>query len=183
MVTISTTVGDVTLDAALQVCETLSADVTDHPIETGGFVTDHTIERPTVLKVDGIFTETPMDGSDSPGAPTSSIDLLRAAKKTREPCIVTDEVNSYENMVLEALEIPRDGTTGYAIKFSATFKETRFADSQQVAVAHSQKPGTQSNGKQVGAPADSSTQTKAKSGARALTDRLKGRGSMVATPQ
>ncbi len=180
MVTISTTVGDVTLDAALSFSETLSATVTDHPIETGGFVTDHTIELPMCIKVDGIFTEDPIDREHEPAGPTSNIDLLREAKKTREPCTISNDTDSYQNMVLETLEIPRDGQTGAAVKFTATFKEVRFVASRTVAVQKSRKPARQSKGKQATQEADRATQTRAKTGLRAITKKVTAsRGPLV----
>jgi hypothetical protein len=48
------------VDATLQFTETRTSQATDHPVETGGVISDHIIKRPLTLKLDGIVTDTPL---------------------------------------------------------------------------------------------------------------------------
>jgi hypothetical protein len=48
------------LDAALHVDETLTAQVTEHPLESGAVVSDNVIMKPRALKIEGLISATPM---------------------------------------------------------------------------------------------------------------------------
>ncbi len=48
------------VDATLQITECLTAQATDHPLETGAVISDHVIIRPKTLKLEGLITSTPL---------------------------------------------------------------------------------------------------------------------------
>jgi len=53
------------LDAAVTFGETNTAQVTEHPIESGGVVSDNVLLRPLAVRLEGVVTETPLPAGDS----------------------------------------------------------------------------------------------------------------------
>lgn len=54
--------GAIVLDALIREDYTAEAEPTTHPVEDGADVTDHVILRPRTLQIEGVVTETPLDG-------------------------------------------------------------------------------------------------------------------------
>jgi hypothetical protein len=48
------------IDATLSLAESLTAQATEHPVETGGVISDHVIEKPKTLRLEGIISATPL---------------------------------------------------------------------------------------------------------------------------
>jgi len=182
------------LDAALQFAETHTAQVTEHPVETGATVSDHVILRPKTLRIEGIITATPLptpatakdfgwepfsndlvdiegQGTISPDrfAPHDAKELLRRIHAAKLPVTIGKGLGDpqglasdfHENMVLETLEMPEDGTTGEALRFTGSFKEMRTVESETVPLAKSPKPGTEHKGHQATKIADAPTAAQA----------------------
>ncbi len=158
-----------TLDAALSIDEQHQAQVTDHPIETGAVVTDHVILRPTNWKLEGIVTATPVvaggpapfsdalitiDGDQAGTIPwdtqryRDAADTLRAIHAARQPCMLAQDQDVVESLIMETLDIPKDGTTGEALRFTATFKSASFVSSATVALPKASKSGAVNRGRQ-----------------------------------
>lgn len=52
--------GALVLDAAISILPTHEAEITEHPVESGGSVVDHIAKRPVVVQVEGIIVNTPL---------------------------------------------------------------------------------------------------------------------------
>lgn len=48
------------IDATLSIGESLTAQATEHPVETGGVISDHVIAKPKTLRLEGIISATPL---------------------------------------------------------------------------------------------------------------------------
>ena len=48
------------IDATLSIAESLTAQATEHPVETGGVISDHVIQKPKTLRLEGIISATPV---------------------------------------------------------------------------------------------------------------------------
>jgi hypothetical protein len=60
-------IGEVQLDASVREVHGIEADVTEHPVESGGVISDHYIQRPRVVTIEGIISRTPIE-TGFPGA-------------------------------------------------------------------------------------------------------------------
>lgn len=156
--------GSLTLDASPLQSHAREAEVTDHAVETGGAVSDHVRQRPRSLKLDGVSLS-----SDAYAALNRLMDLATLVT-------VSTSLETYESMVLVTLSVPRDATTGDALRFSATFRRVVFADSQRVTI-RLPTPGARVNrGKQATTPTSAETQRKGKAAAKKRKSILKGAG-------
>lgn len=124
-----------------------TVEVTKHPIEEGANPTDHARVLPARYQLEGFVTNTPLSQIDreargviadvsSTGAPGAAgyahqaIAALRKLKDDRRAVTIDTTLRTYTNMVLVALEVPRDSKIADAFRFSATFEEVRFVASE-----------------------------------------------------
>lgn len=120
--------GFLALDASPAQSHAREVTPTRHPIETGGTPTDHLVQEPRELKIEGVFGELPGGGiSDAWRTLNRFMDEGTLLK-------VRTSLESYDSMALVSLSAPRDVATGTALRFTATFQRLDFADSQRIVV-------------------------------------------------
>lgn len=148
-----TSIGSVELDASVSEQHTGAVEVTDHPVETGGAISDHARPLPETVTIEGLISNTPMPEagaatqertwagvnyrSSSEMAPTNASEGYAALLKLKdagELITVVTALRTYENMVLTSLTVPRDARTGNGLRFAASLKQVRVANSQTVQV-------------------------------------------------
>lgn len=122
-------IGDVTLDASVRELHRASAKATRHPVEaeegSSSTVSDHVMVEPLSVQIDGVVTNTPVTiggglfslGQDPVQDAYGQMlyDLVNGQLVT----IVTS-LNTYEDMLLESVDVTRDASKGNALHFSAT---------------------------------------------------------------
>ena len=98
------------------------AIVTDHPIEDGSRISDHSQIEPLQITLDVRQTETPLDDPDDlwfgEARITEAMDFLRRAGRAGDPLTVTiPRVGVFENMVLSAWpnEIDRRRSSAFEV--------------------------------------------------------------------
>jgi len=132
-------VGTILVDATVREVHERSSNITDHPIENGGFITDHVYENPRIVTVEGEVTDSPvMFFSILGGVSNRSIeafDQLNALYETRDIVTLVTGLKSYSDMVIESLRFPKDQRTGGRLQFTAQFKQVKKAASQIIGVA------------------------------------------------
>lgn len=139
-------IGAITLDATVQEAHAYSATVTDHPIEDGGFVTDHVYFNPRTVSVEGEITNSPVVFLNFLGGLSDrrieALDQLIELHQTRDVVTLVTGLKIYNDMVLESFNVPRNQNTGQRLQFTAEFKEVRKVASEIVGVAERKaKPG------------------------------------------
>lgn len=139
--------------AALEVDATISevheaeAEATEHPVESGGVVSDHVILKPRRYRMEGMVSNAPVEfsavalakraaevgraavGLAAKPMADRAFTLLTNLLDAREMVTVVTPLVKYSDLVLIALSFPRDAQTGDALRFSATFKQIRRVDS------------------------------------------------------
>lgn len=136
------------LDAALTEHHTGEVEVTEHPVEEGFNITDHSRPKPDSLTLEGIVSNTPLSTTQQrriidsrgqrletataedqvqgePGYAEAAYVKLRDLRDTGKVITVVTGLRTYDNMVMVSLSIPRDGRTGDALRFSAGFRQVR----------------------------------------------------------
>jgi hypothetical protein len=118
-----------TIDCAVVEEHTDENVVTRNPVESGVAMTDHIRRMPRRVVIEGIVSDTPLgavaDLREAEGTATPSIDAreyLALLSDNREPVQVRTEIRVYESMALVSLVETRDGKTGHAMRFRATFE-------------------------------------------------------------
>ena len=112
--------------------------LTDHPVETGFRITDHSRRMPDVLVFTGIVSDTPTTllGSAIGQAQALSFKSRSQAEyqrlieifKAREPVFVATSLEVYPSMILKSLVTMRDEDTGAAVGVNLMFREVQIRE-------------------------------------------------------
>lgn len=129
------------VDAFISESHAYEADISDDPAEAGGSTTDDIITKPFMLDVEGLISDAPigaialrraLSGSDVPSA--DALKSLLVDFFGRSTVIVDTSIQSYSSMALQKLTIPKDKTTGAALRFKATFKQILIVTNNRTSV-------------------------------------------------
>lgn len=123
-----TSIGTLELDAAVSVTYSNSADVTSHPVEQGADVSDHVRAQPLDIKIEGVISNTPIasTATASSGRSMQAFAELQKLLEDGTPVdIVSGDFFPYKNMVIYALDVPRDARSGDALFFTASLRQIR----------------------------------------------------------
>lgn len=86
-----------------------SAEVTQHPIESGAQVSDHVILSPERVMLTGFVSDSGVAVLGSqPGSTQSAFETLEAAWRKREPVSLVTGYKTYQDMVITRLNLPRN---------------------------------------------------------------------------
>lgn len=141
--TSKTQIGAIALDAAITDTHEFSAEVTDHPLETGSSVQDHVYLNPDRLTIEGEISNSPVQifggllsgFSGISDRRVEAYEELKALNKARAPITVVTGLAVYDNMVMDSLKFPRDQNTGQRLLFTAEFKKVTFVETKNVAIS------------------------------------------------
>lgn len=136
------------IDAALTEGHKYSAQLTKYPVESGSQIADNVTKDPTVVTIEGIVSDTPLGNAlqarqsaqSNPDATfeflpsDEALAVLERIYDDEEPVTVETSLKRYENMVLIDLDIPVDGETGDALRFTATFEQVTIRTNRRTTV-------------------------------------------------
>lgn len=111
------TIGFLPVDVFTEETVTFSSEVTENPIETGGVITDHLFNKPTGLRIVGTCR------SEQRGV---AYQILQTLHEMREPIFIATGLQTFTNMALVELSIPRTWRNAASLEFTAEFKQLRF---------------------------------------------------------
>lgn len=142
------------VDAATVQTHEASAEITDHPVERGANIADHSRSKPDKLTIEGIISNTPInliqqrriiraEGTGgtiqattgtplrgSEGRANAAESKLRELKEKGALIAVVTRLRSYQDMLIETLTVPMDAHTGDAIRFTLVLKRVRFVQNK-----------------------------------------------------
>lgn len=124
-------IGALELDASVTEGHEGEVEVTEHPVEVGANVSDHARIKPDTLTLEGVISATPFGKTPSLDYIRAGYEKLLELKDARELLTVVTVLRSYPDMMLTKLSVPRDSTSGDALRFTATFKQVRLATVQK----------------------------------------------------
>lgn len=142
-------IGDFILDVVLNESHKMASDVTEHPVEGGGTMSDNIRPKPLQISVDGIVTNHPLpsnlvnqqqvakplisqpdaiSGGTTPGVvkflrSDQAYEYLRRLWTDSATVTVRTSLGVFENMAIEDISTTRDSNTGDALHFTASFKQ------------------------------------------------------------
>lgn len=116
-------------------------EVTLNPVETGSPISDHVIEKPDKLRLQGVITNSPLRGefagqyfggdTQSPRIQTA-FEAIRELHKARDVVVVYTKHAIYTDMVIESVSIPRNAQIGEEIQFTMELVNIRLVATQMV---------------------------------------------------
>lgn len=112
----------------------LPSETTDNPIESGGEVTDHIINKPIILRmvcqIGGStllnFTDRKLEGYES----------LKKLRDDKQPVTVVSGLETFSNMLINNITIDRNLQNASVLQFQIEFKQAKIVSSQRVDVSN-----------------------------------------------
>ena len=134
LIYVKTNVEGYFFDAELQTTHTASTTITEHPVETGASISDHSYVNPAALELqigmsdaaksvaDGQFVS-----STTQSRSVTAFLVLEELMKKRLPLQVVTRLKVYKNMLITEINVPDDFLTAYGLKATITFREVLVA--------------------------------------------------------
>ena len=140
--------GAIELDASLSETHSSEVEVTEHPVETGSNVAEHIRPKAQTLRVEGIITDGPLasmpivDGKPTPiaGRAKDALARLRQMKDSGEVVTVVTGLDTYRDLVITGVEVPRDTKSLDAVRLTVSFKQVRQVQTQSVTLKRAPRP-------------------------------------------
>ncbi len=192
-------IGSIQLDASVRETHTSSAQVTEHPVEDGSNISDHVIQRPDSITIEGVVSNTTLvfpqglgliapamslartvDGITNDLAQTAYLGLLELIKGKQSGLArsislvkIVTKLRTYENMIIENVTVNRDSSSANALFFTCTAREIKVVKTALANITASATnlagAGKQTKGKQTTSPASSAVETSTDSSASKIT--------------
>lgn len=124
MNTPQTSIGALELDALLSEEIRLTSDVTQYPVEGGGFISDHIQALPEELNLSGIITGagTALYFGGGKSRLVEAVQALRKLHEDESPITISTGLATYEDYAIVSLSMVRSNDTE-AIDIEATFRK------------------------------------------------------------
>ena len=133
------TIDNIEVDVIMEDSISYESEVTEFPVETGFTISDHVINKQPEIKLDCIFTPTPVTWYElhKDKAATRLEDVRRELERIRnekEPITVTTPDRIYENVVLVKIPITRTIKDGLTLRMTLEFKQIAIVSSNTAEV-------------------------------------------------
>jgi hypothetical protein len=123
-------------EATIREVHTSRVQVTDHPVEDGSSVTDHSRLLPKRLQLDIVISDHPIivNAADVvvPDRAKRGFATLEDIQEKGEILTVRTSLRDYDNMILEEFTAPRDAATGNVLSASLSLRELITATTETV---------------------------------------------------
>lgn len=134
-------------DASVSEGHSFASEITEFPVEEGINVSDNARPKPFVLKLEAFIADFPLPSEGRTQVSSGAIDQRPKASKKRSenafatlvrlkdegiPITVTTGLNTYDPMLIQSIDIPRDKSLKAGLKFSIVLKEISIVKSETV---------------------------------------------------
>lgn len=117
------TIGDLSVDVLLETETNLDSDVTENPVEDGSIIADHVRRKPLSLKMQVVFTPTPVSfGYVNNNRLQDVANALMQIYLKREPITIKTVDAIYDNMVMIRAPLEKTVRNGICYKIELEFK-------------------------------------------------------------
>ncbi len=146
------------IDVALSEQHEFESEVTEYPVESGSDVTDNVRPKPIMVTMECIVSNTPIGtianiranalaqpGGNNPGSPADdAYAVMLKIRDDREPVTIATSLQTFTNMVMKSLSIPRATGRGDELRFTAVFQQVTIVTNKriQTAIPIAQAPKT-----------------------------------------
>lgn len=121
------TIGELQVDCVVDHTTTFNSSVTEHPIEGGFVIADHTARQAMTLSLTVVITPTPVSyfrqmGGSNPDRLGEAIAYFEQLWLAGEPVTVTIPSGIYTDMVMTTCPLPRNVQDGFCYRVGLEFK-------------------------------------------------------------
>jgi hypothetical protein len=155
-------IGGIDIDATLEEVLHDSLQVTEHPVEAGALITDHSFQRPCELVLRCGWSNSSLgslvgeiialidNGSASVSDYVTGVyfSLLRM-QQSRVPFDVVTTIRQYKNMLMTGVQLTRDQKTSQALMVTATLREVIIVSTQSTTLPPKANQATPANTAEV----------------------------------
>lgn len=140
---VSSNIGGIDIDVSIEEVHSDTLEVTEHPVEAGAAITDHSFKKPSevVLRcgwsnsslgaLTAIVSGLVSGGTQSAHDYVTGIySQLRKLQESRQPFSITTSLWTYDNMLLTSIQVTRDQKTFQALIVTATCREVILVSTQ-----------------------------------------------------
>lgn len=113
---------------------TLDADITAFPVEAGFAITDNHQSKQRMCTINGIVTNTPLDGDTTPQRARRAFDVLDDLCESGRVVLITTRFRVYERALIKSYDAPTDAKTAQELNVTINIVEIKTALSQSVTV-------------------------------------------------
>ena len=120
-----TQVGTVAMDATLSEAHQYTNRVTSFPIEDNTYISDHVINDPVTIQINGVVSDTPLNIFTAFNRSVDSFNQLVRLVETKARITVVTGIKVYTDMVITSLNVPRNVTTGQSLTFNIELQKLK----------------------------------------------------------
>lgn len=131
-------IGGLIFDVTIEESHTDELEISDHPVEQGAQITDHSFKKPSGLTIKA-------GQSNSSGEQAGDLRTVEAynallkLQSDREPFDVITGKRAYKNMLVKSLSVTTDRVTENVLMFTAELREILIANVRVVSVPRSRQ--------------------------------------------
>lgn len=123
-------INDYPIDVFVMEGHSFQADVTEYPVESGSNIVDNIRPKPIEVTIRGIVSNSPIGpiaitritgGNDDGNYANDAYRRLLAIRDAREPVTIRTSLQTFKNMAMKSLSIPRGPGGDQYLEFDATF--------------------------------------------------------------
>jgi hypothetical protein len=152
LVGVRPSIGGLYFDAILKTDHTSKITATDHPVEAGANITDHSYVEPAEISMEIGVSDSTVDpeGFGTGARSVTAFQELRKLQHSRQPLTVVTRLNMYKNMLISSITVADDFSTMHAMKAIVIMREIMIVATQTVTVSarssEPQKTGSTNSG-------------------------------------
>jgi hypothetical protein len=149
LILVKTNIAGFFFDAVIREDHTSSLKITNHPVQNGANITDHSIVEPKVLVMEILMSDAvddmygqqfisyvaPGNASAYSSKSKSAYHILLEIQEARIPVSVLTRLAQYDNMLIENISVPDDSKALYGLHCTVTLKEIFIVDVAQTKVS------------------------------------------------
>jgi len=123
----------VVVDAMVTENHSYTAQMTEYPIEDGSEISDHVVQKPDSLTINGVISNSPIyigPGFLSFNRVMDGYTSLWAMKTAGLPVDIVTGIKIYQKMIIESFVIDRNAQNGQALEFTMQCREAKIVKSQ-----------------------------------------------------
>src|SRR5882757_552872 len=119
------------VDCLISDNHTFESEITEFPVESGSTISDNIRNKPLVVMMDCLVSNTPLElagrfRKTGSNPADDAYALLLSIRADRRLVSISTSLQTYDNMGLQTVSFPRAAGRGDALQFSATFKQVDF---------------------------------------------------------
>lgn len=128
-------IGGIVADATIEETGIDELAITEHPVEQGAAITDHSYKRPARVIIRAGWTNSSLRALGNPNYAQDSYNQLLSLQAAREPMTVLTGKRNYGSMLIERLSQTTDQASEYALMAVVECRQVVLVQTQTVTVA------------------------------------------------